>query len=856
MLEEKIIFAPSVNESNLLKTLAANDINTFGVRVLNTYSLLEYFLSKKGIVDANEIMDKITQECVIYSLMLANPNDFKMPSFEEASKLVETINELRRECVKISKLENKTLVKAYSLYTDYKKEHNMVDSIDYIENSINYLDSKYSDSITVLTDFTLSKLDELILSRFNTTYLSLKQTFNLEDKKPNIIKYFSGYGKSNEIEGILDYIHTNNICLDECSFVLTSDDYVDTVVTTLLKYDIPFNNTFRSLITRSNAFALFEKLIMNDLNYNSVEELDSLLNAPYFNKKLFLGELSIDEKSISRRIDYQRFVQNLGHLRLARNNKVDLDRIKTLFKDQREILKYHETNPCEDVTKEISEFLEFENAIYAYNNFINEDYSSLINKYTIIDSDYQLMCKQQLILFLNSYKETIGKIDMETLMVLRSLALDTSHNKDGLLITSLNDYSRLRKNVFIVGLNNTFPGNKKENYLIYDDEISSIDKDSRLLSENKIIQKKDNFYNYIELLGSLDSNIYLSFSSYDLCSNREQNPTSLLYATCKKYINSELSLKDFKNQYKILDYKTRLSNDHVLIDKTMNNEHLAFVPSFNEVNHPVSLDTEFSPSSIMTYFQCPRKFYYKNILYLDEDMEYNLSQSFPASDYGTLIHSIIQALYELRFSDYDEFMDYAGLRIRAELDKFYYFDNLQYLNDCKELLDIASQQYNLLHEKVISLKTFDSMTEEYIEAIHQPTGVRLKGYADRISIENGRAIIVDYKAKNKFEHEKDDIDSCIQTIIYAYMLEHSPKYNGKYKVDHTEYHYIKKNKIITCVYNQEMEDKLNEKLTIFRDALVSGEFPKEPKDKDGKIEFEEDNCKRIYCKYYGICKKH
>ena len=120
-----------------------------------------------------------------------------------------------------------------------------------------------------------------------------------------------------------------------------------------------------------------------------------------------------------------------------------------------------------------------------------------------------------------------------------------------------------------------------------------------------------------------------------------------------------------------------------------------------------------------------------------------------------------------------------------------------------------------------------------------PCGVKLSGYPDRVEKDkDGNYIIADFKTKRRLEHIKDDIDTCLQVVIYAWLCEQEG-----INISRCDYRYIRKNEIVTCRYDKDMKTKLNEKLLVFREALTTGSFPKADK---------KEACR--YCKMGDICK--
>ena len=134
------------------------------------------------------------------------------------------------------------------------------------------------------------------------------------------------------------------------------------------------------------------------------------------------------------------------------------------------------------------------------------------------------------------------------------------------------------------------------------------------------------------------------------------------------------------------------------------------------------------------------------------------------------------------------------------------------------------------------------LKEEDLHAVHE-TGIKLHGYPDRVErLEDGSCWIVDFKTGYNITHITNDPDTCLQGIIYAYLME-----KKEYSVSGGEFRYFRKEDSVTFRYSEELKNSLYEKLTEFKTALENGDFPPVPKEKQA------DACK--YCKYGLICVK-
>lgn len=136
-----------------------------------------------------------------------------------------------------------------------------------------------------------------------------------------------------------------------------------------------------------------------------------------------------------------------------------------------------------------------------------------------------------------------------------------------------------------------------------------------------------------------------------------------------------------------------------------------------------------------------------------------------------------------------------------------------------------------------------ALQEEDIHCTHE-SGVRIHGYPDRVEkLEDGTYLIVDFKSGRKAVHVQDDIETCLQVVIYAYLME-----QRGFKVSGGEYRYLRLGETVTCRYDDDMKRQLLERLEQFKSSMLSGSFPIGETGEDGS-----DPCR--YCKYESVCGK-
>lgn len=184
-----------------------------------------------------------------------------------------------------------------------------------------------------------------------------------------------------------------------------------------------------------------------------------------------------------------------------------------------------------------------------------------------------------------------------------------------------------------------------------------------------------------------------------------------------------------------------------------------------------------SASSLSTYALCPLQFYYKYIRQIPEVEE--RTDLLSPGDFGTVIHDVMQHLYEpyegklLSSQDYEWLLDpHTSLpRISATVNS-YYAQNVLHQNSTPKEIEGMHQMYiRMIMEEVYAVLKFDA---QYIRRGHQLAyvaseqridmieplpelgiDVRFKGFIDRLDEVDGLLRIVDYKTGADSQTFKD-----------------------------------------------------------------------------------------------------
>jgi RecB family exonuclease len=241
-------------------------------------------------------------------------------------------------------------------------------------------------------------------------------------------------------------------------------------------------------------------------------------------------------------------------------------------------------------------------------------------------------------------------------------------------------------------------------------------------------------------------------------------------------------------------------------------------------------DASWSPSAIDDFFNCPRHFFLTRILGIEEPETDDPFEVIHDNEVGTLAHSLMEQL-GINHPQKDAFLKLAG----ETFDRFLLSRPPVHPEDAER----EKQRFLRMMQNAFETDPgMDIVLSEEKKTVTHPAGVTLRGIPDRVErTKDGRYQIVDFKTGRSLKHNQDDIATCLQVLIYAYMMEQSG-----YEITGCEYRYIRSRKTVTCRYDEEMKAKLAERLTEFRGALVSGDYP---------CAESEDSCR--WCKLSSIC---
>ena len=780
---EKILYSNSFNQTEYLRTLAKIGQNTFGLRVMNDVELCSYILEHGDKLPKGSYISSKEEDYIYFHLVGGSFND---------AKNLRTAIDTYRDSVQGDLLkafqnnlsddfpEKKKLIQEkYELYVQYKKEHSLYDKNDLVEFVLNS-DLKLNIECLYYKEMGITKVFLEMLKKVfsNIKELSLLDTF--PEKQKNI-KFIKAYGRPCEIDYVFSQIQ--KLPIDECQIVLTNNSDALEIIKTAQVLKVPFTSRIGIPIISTKVGVLLSYLFNLEDALYGVDGYRELFNCYAFNAEHFKALIPSDYFDPDRY--FNEFIKNAGWLRLG-------------FDGQGGTIEkcLYEPEMCEMLT-----LLE---------SSLAEGRSSFIRKF-IKNTDSLEPIEESVINQIEQIEKASKKYDIDTNEMLRELLtknIDKKIAKSGtLFITDIaSAISSLRKYNFVVGLNSDYPGGPKENYLIYDEEYAKTG--SLFYDSKEIVKRKDVLLRtFIKACEDLS----LSYSFFDLASLENINPSSIYF----DLYNGDVSkmpiygYKDLKLDANKEVYASRIDN------KVWNGALNKLITKYD----PVSLlYKKYSPSSFNMYFKNETKlafilanFFDINIA--DEDDPYQVIAS---NDMGELIHGLMED-FQKEEETWISFRERANRAFDSFLLKKPPLIPSSAEKERKEFMRLVENVYkeDPNNEHVLSEKSIKSKIE----------GILFGGRFDRLEKERktGKYILVDYKTGASVNHIAEDTITCIQGLIYAYLIEERYKYQN-IKIDRIEFRYPSTNETIPIHYSASKKAEMIEKVKEFKQDIENGKF--------------------------------
>lgn len=870
-MKERIILAPGANSGELTKTLAMHGINCFNLRICGAGELARLALMRSGIAVREDFISS-REETAIMAEAVKGEKYFGKTTYSDIREIARAIRlsrSLISDCDEEKKIDdilgkgiftekNSALIRAYHSYKKIITDRNLIDSVSLIRKALTECKEIDAD-FYVLKEYPLNPLERALINKLSGGKMqesNLQTLFEVNPANLKIESYKNCYGAPNEVENILTDIYSGKT-LDKCTVAVTdAATYGQLFFDYALLYDMPITFGCGIPIINSNParlLVLYYKWMTG--GFFGSAAIETILSSPAFDR----GKLYDLYPETDKDFSWDTFHEVLGGIRLTNDASVNRKRLDDFKKavaeeerltdpnDKRDYRTFIKKKLCiphlEVLAKELSRPAEDFIRKYAY---IRKGTETNARKLLMgLDMAASTAIYEELKIIRASGAEQATE---DMIMNVLKLSVAGGKSEEGkLFVTGIDGaLSSIREDLYIAGLSaGNYPGSPRENYLLLDADINLFGKEAQYLtSDGRIKLKRDRLLSLAHLAADLGSVIHLSYAGLNVSELKKDNASSLIYELFREENGKKATSKELEEHIEKVEYFAPAISVTRNVGQAYNDGKVVTDHISRGVKETVSisgdLEREYSPSALDSFFACPRRFMLAKVLGIPEPDDERPFDVMAANESGNLAHLLMEKLGNsamtleefLKLSEeyFDRFIiEHPPLvpqNAEAEKDQF---------------LDMMETAYNMDPHREVVLK------EENIHCTHE-NGVKIHGYPDRIEkLDDGSYLVVDFKSGRSISHVEDDIDTCLQIVIYAYLMEQKG-----YKISGGEFRYVRLGETVPCKYDDEMKQKLKEKLDIFKKYMESGDFP--ISDLAGTEEAgEKDPCE--YCAFSLICGK-
>lgn len=864
-MKEKIIIAPGLNGNELMRSLALHGVNCIGMRICGAAELARLALMRSG-VSISENFVSAKEEVAIAADAINGEPYFGKTSYSDIQEIAGAIRRMRnliadedeeqsvqdKLLMGIFKEKNVALVHVYQRYMALLESRQAVDAATLIRKAATESKAINADFMT-LREYPLNPLENKLLNRVSggtVIETSLQELFGKESRPLQLKAIRNCYGAPNEVETILTDIYSGKR-LDQCA-VAVADAYVygQLFFDYALLYDIPVTFGCGIPVINSNParlLSVYYSWITS--GFYGAAAIGELLSSKAFDRAKLYEQFPKQDENFSWSI----FYEVLGSLRLTNDPAVNEQRIT----DFRKAIEEEAALSGKEDSKEYRTILSKQSCIPCLEIMGRElglPAEEFISKYTFIRRGSDTNAERLLMMLDISAARAI----YEELKVIRSSGVDQSaddiipnvlkitvcsqRSEAGKLhVTGIEGaFGSLRQHLYLAGMSaSNYPGSPKENYLLLDADLKLFGPEADCYTaDGRILRKREQLLSLAKLASALGTDISISYAGLNVSELKKDNASSLIFELFREAYGRDASAKELEERTNRIDYfepaisaSRRIGEAYIKGNIVCADTKEARAES---TAVPWNLDKAWSPTELDKFFACPRRFMLCYILGIPEPEDYDSFVVMNAMDTGTLAHSLMEQLggtdmsREAFLSLSDEYFD-RFIREHPPLIA----ENVLPVKE--QFLEMMETAYGMDPHREIVLE------EEDISCAHE-SGVRIHGFPDRVEkLEDGTYLVVDFKSGRTVGHVQDDIGTCLQVLIYAYLME-----QRGFKVSGGEYRHIRLGETVTCRYDDDMKRQLFERLTFFKNSMLSGNFPVAEIEEGG-----DDPCH--FCKYKAIC---
>lgn len=857
---ERILVVSGVNEAELLRTLCWHKKDSFALRVESAAELAVRMLTRQGIVLKEKPIGSGEQICLMMDVLDKCRNSYFPNDYDSVSKLCSSLDMLRlrireNESEQLSerlpkgKFEDKNaaLLEAYSEYIKECRSQGVIDRIGLVRKAAELCERAEGVELLTLKEYPLQPAELALTDRLSgAREITLAELFGAR-QLPRKANVFSAYGAVNEVRHVLETILKGD---KETRFDCCTVAVADTALYPQLFFElgrrygiamsfgcgIPFGNTTAAAFLKS--FVLW-----NGAGMNSGQSLDDWVFGTAFDRSKLTEKIS-GKKNIPLR----KVTELAGALRLSCDEEKNSRRLERI----------------EGVLSEDDERRELLGALKAFSGELSKGVVYLLRNYCTIRKNelgaYDRSAVSSAASDMTAYEKATGNSAADIIPKLICKSVGRTSRKEGTLhITAIKDAAfSLRDKLFICGLSaDNYPGSPKEDPIVLDCDIELFDtSDSAPTSDNVILGRKEQIKALVQLASALGSEITLSYSNYRAADLKKVNMSSVVSVLYNSLVADESEKSDYAalSSIKPVSY----FDDPLTADSGIGKSYCAgeLIDGQEIADVPGTagdcLDKrEYSPSELVMFFECPRKFYFRYVLGIKPPEQLYDFNVFEANEKGTIIHEAMEEFanggFKMNRSSFAKLCSEIAdrfVRMKAPISESIVE------NEKEKLLKTALRLYDM------DLQTCPKqakLVEKDLHIVHDKTGVALFGKPDRLEERGGKYYIADFKTGRHIKQKDDQPKTWLQTLCYAYMSECN---DSSVAIEECEYIYPQMGRREKRKYDRaELDGILQE----FAQCVRDGYFPRcDEQGSDGrenpampKNNKDEDRC--AYCAYGGIC---
>lgn len=265
----------------------------------------------------------------------------------------------------------------------------------------------------------------------------------------------------------------------------------------------------------------------------------------------------------------------------------------------------------------------------------------------------------------------------------------------------------------------------------------------------------------------------------------------------------------------------------------------------------VETERFLSPSQINCYLRCPRLFYYRYVLRVEQSPSIHLYK-------GSLIHSLIEDAFKNK--TYIQLDKYLTSEIKKRWDpqseevlltqkenKSHYNDSIAIVKSFGKMFD-TKLKLMLEDERIRDINhAWNSAKPTLSEFKIRNDELKIQGIIDSIETDfDGRTFIVDYKTSKKYKNMVSE-EYVRQLSIYAWLYAEA----NKRKPDYVGINYLRYGEVYMFPVTQQMLDDTKQLIINVQNKTKSMDINDYPLEGD---KFSVEECKEIE-KYLELIKK-